>query len=96
VPDPSHAAYNFDAYITDKETWRESVSASDSGASCDCPPPTSTTGSCDDVYTVSQDYEYRSIEVQTNITDDKYTIPTKDGFTELFMNKKYERNFDIP
>jgi hypothetical protein len=42
------------------------------------------------------DYEYERIEVQLNLTDDKFVIPTSDGFTNLYMNRKFIRNFEKP
>ncbi|NMJ92654.1 hypothetical protein GLT81_00145 [Nanohaloarchaea archaeon] len=42
------------------------------------------------------DYEYERIEVQVNLTDDKFVIPTSDGFTNLYMNRKFIRNFEKP
>ncbi len=42
------------------------------------------------------EYRYEKIEVQLNLTDDKFVIPTSDGFTNLYMNRKFIRNFEKP
>lgn len=50
------------------------------------------------VYSADSNFEYRyeKIDVQLNLTDDKFQIPTNDGFLNLFMNKRFIRNFEKP
>lgn len=40
------------------------------------------------------DWEYQRTEIQLNLTDDKFEVPTSVGWINLFMNRKYVRDYN--
>jgi hypothetical protein len=52
----------------------------------------------DKIYSAESEfgYRYQKIDVQVNLTDEKYVIPTSEGFTNLYMNRRFIRNFEEP
>jgi len=39
-------------------------------------------------------WEYQRTEIQINVTDTKFTVPTSNNWINLFMNRKYVRNYN--
>lgn len=83
-----HRMYEYEAKIIDSDKYRENDDPQDIG---NCGSPRNPIP----LYEENKGFEYRSITVQINITDKKFTIPTEHGFKKLYMNKKYKRQFDV-